>query len=287
MIRLSRSKIILFVVFIAIAGFAFYKYIPNNSAEECKNPTKMEDYTDGKERLVICKDIIQYGDKTVTTRKDTPDLFAYRFNDKETWDVTQEVVAYKLDNKEFIAIFSVVNPQSWYKRSGYIFQKDGDNFKPIFHKTFDDLSGRWAGVRFDENGSVFEPNAIAVNQDFGYIGPLGQRIYWRDYYVWDSSKNTFVLSNDKMSFRLDEIRKTYNELDQEACGNESPSMVGKKISDLYSTRKNSEHFCNDSSPVPYISNAQAEMFLKAKKALDEIGQGKNYSFSEIKNIKLE
>jgi hypothetical protein len=246
----------------------------------------MEDYTNGKERLLICKDTIQYGDKTVTTRKDTPDLFGYRFNDKETWDVTQEVVAYNLDNKEFIAIFSVVNPQSWYKRSGYIFQTDGDNFKPIFHKTFDDLSGRWAGVRFDENGSVFEPNAIVVNQDFGYMGPLGQRIYWRDYYVWDSTKNTFTLSNDKMSFRLDEIRKTYNELDLEACGNESPSMVGRKISDLYSTRKNSEHFCNDSSPVPYISNAQAELFLKAKKALDEIGQGKNISYEQVENIDL-
>ena len=286
MTKISRLKIILLVIFIALAGFAFYKYIPNNSADDCKNPTKMEDYTDGKERLAICKDIIKYGNQTVTTREDTPDLFGYRFNDKETWNVTQEVVAYKLDNKEFIAIFSVVNPQSWYKRSGYIFQKDGENFKPIFHKTFDDLSGRWAGVRFDENGSVFEPNAIAVNQDFGYMGPLGQRIYWRDYYVWDAAKDTFVLANDKMSFRLDEIRKTYSELDQEACGNESPSMVGRKISDLYTTRKNSEHFCNDSSPVPYISNTQAELFLKAKKALDEIGQGKNYSFKDIENINL-
>lgn len=286
MIKLSRSKIILLVILIAIAGFAFYKYIPTNSIDDCKNPPKMEDYTSGKERLVICKDTIQYGNQTVTTRKDTPDLFGYRFNDKETWDVTQEVVAYKLDNKEFIAIFSVVNPQTWYKRSGYIFQKDGNKFKLIFHKSFEDLNGRWTGVRFDENGSLFDSNAIAVNQDFGYMGPLGQRIYWRDYYVWDSSKNTFILANDKMSFRLDEIRKTYNELDQEACGNESPSMVGRKISDLYSTKKNSEHFCNDSSPVPYISNAQAEMFLKAKKALVEIGQGKNYSFSEIKNIAL-
>lgn len=285
--KMTKKAILILLLIIGIGSLVLFGYIPIKNNDDCKNPTKMEDYTDGKERLVICKDKIQYGDKTVTTREDTPDLFGYRFNDKETWDVTQEVVAYKLDNKEFIAIFSVVNPQSWYKRSGYIFQKDGENFKPIFHKTFDDLSGRWAGVRFDENGSVFEPNAIDVNQDFGYIGPLGQRIYWRDYYVWDSSKNTFVLSNDKMSFRLDEIRKTYNELDQEACGNESPSMVGKKISDLYSTRKNSEHFCNDSSSVPYISNEQVGMFLKAKKALNEIAQGKNYSFSEINNIELE
>jgi len=287
MIKLSRSKIALLLLFITIAGLALFKYLPNKSADECKNPTKLEDYTDGKERLVICKNTIRYGNQTVTTRRDAPDLFGYRFNDKETWDVTQEVVAYKLDNKEFIAIFSVENPQTWYLRSGYIFQKDGDEFKLIFNKSFKDLKGRWAGVRFDENGSLFDSNAIAVNQDFGYMGPLGQRIYWRDYYIWDSAKNTYVLANDKMSFRLDEIRKTYDELDREACGNESPSMKGRRISELYDSRKNHEHFCNDSSPVPYISNTQAEMFLKAKKALDEIGQGKNYSFNEIKNIDLE
>jgi hypothetical protein len=287
MIKLSRLKITLLLLFIAIAGIALFNYLPNKSVADCKNPTKLEDYTDRKERLVICKDTIRYGNQIVTTRKDAPDLFGYRFNDKETWDVTQEVVAYKLDNKEFIAIFSVENPQTWYLRSGYIFQKDGNDFKLIFNKSFKDLNGRWAGVRFDENGSVFDSNAIAVNQDFGYMGPLGQRIYWRDYYIWDSAKNTYILANDKMSFRLDEIRKTYDELDQEACGNESPSMKGRRISALYESRKNHEHFCDDSSPVPFISNNQAEMFLKAKKALDEIGQGKNYSFNEIKNIDLE
>jgi len=287
MIKLSRINFTLILAFIVIGTVAFSQFNPFSKSEECKNPSKLEDYTEGRERISVCKDSIRYGDKVVTTRQKSPDLFGYKFNDKETWEVTQEIVAYELDNKEFIAVFSVENPQTWYLRSGYIFQKDGDNFKLIFKKGFKDLKGRWAGIRFDENGSVFNSNAIAVNQDFGEMGSLGQRIYWRDYYTWDSSKNTYILTNDKMSYRLDEIRKTYDELDQEACGNESPSMEGRRISELYDLRKDHEHFCDDSSPVPFISNKQAEMFLKAKKALDEIGQGKNYSFDEIKNINIE
>lgn len=282
-----QMKFILLCLFIGIGVLALYKYHLNKSTDDCKNPTKLEDYTDGKENLVICKDSIKFGNKIVTTRTKTPDLFGYRFNDKEIWDVTQEVVIYKLDKKEFLAIFSVVNPQTWYMRSGYIFQREGDDFKLIFSKSYKDLNGRWTGVRFDENGSLFESGAIAVNQDFGEMGFLGQRISWRDYYTWDSSKNTYVLANNEMSFRLDEMRKYYEETDLEACGNESAAMKGKKISDLYATRKNFDHFCDDSSPVPFITNKQAEMFLKAKKALDEIGQGKNYSFAEVKNINLE
>lgn len=283
----KHINFVLLIVIICIGSFILTRYLPAKSEFGCKNPTKLEDHTEGRERISICKDSITFGDKTITTRQETPDLFGYNFNDKETWEVTQEIVAYELDNKEFVAIFSVENPQTWYLRSGYIFQKDGDNFKLIFKKGFKDLRGRWAGVRFDENGSVFDSNTIALNQDFGEMGPLGQRIYWRDYYVWDSSKNTYVLANDKMSYRLDEIRKTYDELDQEACGNESPSMKGRRISELYDLRKDHEHFCDDSSPIPFISNKQAKMFLKAKKALDEIGQGKNYSFDEIKNVDLE
>lgn len=280
-------KIVLLLLFITIAGLTLFKYLPNKSADECKNPTKIEDYTDGKERLTVCKDSVKYGNTIITTKDKTPGIFEYKFDEDDTWEPTHEVIVYKIDNKDYVAIFPVINPQSWYMRSGYIFQKNENEYKLIFSKTFKDLNGRWMGVRFDENGSVFEPNSIAVNQDFGEMGPLGQRISWRDYYTWNSSKNTYVLANNEMSFRLDEIRKYYDETDLEACGNESPSLKGKRISELYAIRKTFDHFCDDSSPVPFINNKQAEMFLKAKKALYEIGQGKNYSFSEIENIELE
>ncbi len=283
----KRIKLILLFLFIGIGALALFKYFPSKSIDNCKNPTKLEDYTDGKERLVICKDSVKYGSTVVTTKDKTPGVFEYVFDEDDTWEPTHEVVVYKIDNKDYVAIFPVINPQSWYMRSGYIFQKQGEEFKLIFNKTFKDLSGRWTGVRFDENGSLFESSAIAVNQDFGEMGFLGQRISWRDYYTWDPSKNTYVLANNEMSFRLDEMRKYYDETDLEACGNESPSLKGERISELFEIRKNFDHFCDDSSPHPYISNKQAEMFLKAKKALDEIGQGKNYSFNEIKNIDLE
>ena len=87
-----------------------------------------------------------------------------------------------------------------------------------------------------------------------------------------------------MSLRMSEIRNAYEELDLNACGNESPEMKGNKISDLYQNRKDRDHFCDDNSPVPYISNKQAEIFLKAKKALEENSQGSNLSFGDIEKL---
>lgn len=285
---MHRIKILLLFLLIGVITYTFLIRTQETKTEEdCKNPTKIEDYTDRDKAYRICESTVMYGDIIVANKEDYPDLFGYLFNNKEVWDVKQEVVVYKIEENEFIAIFPVVNPYTWYMRSGYIFQKMDGEYKLVFSKPFKDLQGRWTGVRFDENGSIFDSNAIAVNQDFGEMGYAGQRISWRDYYTWDSSKNTYVLANNKMTFRLNEMRKYYEDTDLEACGNESSVMEGKRISELYSTRRAYEHFCDDSSPHPYISKNQVEMFLKAKKALDEIAEGKNYSFSEIKKISLE
>jgi len=284
---IKKNKILLIIILIISAFFISSKsYSSLINDDTCKNPTQIEDYTDRDIRLTICKDLIKYGDTTVVRKEDDPELFEYRLNDKEIWNVTHEVVVYKINNNEYIAIFPVVNPQSWYKRSGYIFQKSDDSFKLIFKRDFDSLSGRWTGVRFDENGSVFDPNVLIVNQDFGALGPDGQRIRWTDYYIWNEIKKNYELANNKMSFRFTEIRNAYDEIDLNACGNESPELKGSKISDLYTIRQNNEHFCDDESPVPYISNEQAEMFLKAKKALVEINQGKNHSFNNIERMDI-
>lgn len=280
---IKKFKVPLIAILIISAIFIYFKSSPTLVKDNsCKNPTKIEDYTDGDVRLTICKDSVNYGNAIVTSKEENPNLFGYRFNDKEIWNVTHEVVVYKIKNKEYIAIFPVVNPQSWYKRSGYIFQKSDDSFKLIFKRDFDSLSGRWTGVRFDENGSVFDPNVIVINQDFGALGPDGQRIRWTDYYVWNKEKENYEIANNKMAYRMNEIVKAYEELDDTACGNESPQMKDISISDLYQTRKENVHICDDSSPVPYISNSQAEIFLRAKSALAEIGKGKNLSFQDIK-----
>lgn len=256
------------------------------SQEKCKNPTKFEDYTDRDKRLHICEDSINYGDLMVTDKKSTPGIFEYKFNDQDPWKPTHEVIVYSIDKDEFIAIFPVINPQSWYRRSGYIFQKTEDSYKLIFERDFESLSGRWTGVRFDENGSVFDSNVLVVNQDLGALGPEGQRIRWTDYYQWDSNKNSYILANDKMGFRMKELIKSYDELDLVACGNESQDLVGKRISELYQARSKNDHFCNDTSPVPYISNKQATLFLKAKKALESNSNGDNKSFKDIKSVDI-
>lgn len=285
---LPKHQILL--ILITVATFTFIIWRPelniNNRNESCKNPTKFEDYTDKDKRLLICEDSVNYGDDQVTTKHKTPGIFEYKFNDQDPWEPTHEVVTYKIDSTEYIAVFPVINPQSWYRRSGYIFQKTDNEYKLIFSRDFESLSGRWTGVRFDENSSVFDPSTIVVNQDFGALGLDGQRIRWTDYYVWNNQKETYELANNKMAYRMKEIVKAYEELDLTACGNESPEMEGNSISDLYQTRKDNDHFCDDDSPVPYISNKQAEMFLKAKTALTEISKGENISFQEVENVRV-
>lgn len=286
--NMKRKSLIAIISIIGIILlFKLFTPTPTTSQENCKNPTKLEDYTDRDKRLLICEDSVTYGDVMVTNKNNTPGIFEYKFNDQDPWEPTHEVIVYSIDKDEFIAIFPVINPQSWYRRSGYIFQKTEDSYKLIFDRDFESLSGRWTGVRFDENGSVFDSNVLVVNQDLGALGPEGQRIRWTDYYQWDSNKNSYILANDKMGFRMKELIKSYDELDLVACGNESQDLVGKRISELYQTRSQNDHFCIDNSPVPYISNKQATLFLKAKKALDANSKGDNKSYNDIESINLQ
>jgi len=285
-----KNKKILVVLVLLITIIALF--ISNKSKllvlkdESCKNPTKYEDYLTKDKRLLICKDTIKYGNTIVAKKEELPDLFVYKFNDNEDWAATYEAVAYKIQNDEYIAIFPVINPQSWYKRSGYVFQKEDNSYKLIFERNFDSLEGRWTGVRFDENGSVFDPSVIVVNQDLGALGYDGQRIRWTDFYEWNANKKTYDLANNKMGYRMKDIIEASDEIDGTACGIESASMKGKKISDLYAIKKENDHFCDDNSPVPYITNGQATLFLKTRKALIENTQGKNYSFNDIDSIEL-
>ncbi len=285
--RRKLISVIIFILIVVIALLLFTYFRPKQEIASCSSPTKLEDYSNRQDHLLICKDLISYGKRVVATREQYPALFEYKvFQDEKPSTPQFEAVIYFLDEKEFIAIFPIINPVVSYTRAGYVFEKENNGYKLIFERPFSSLSGRWTGVRFSGGGSIFEGNSIEVYQDLGVLAGLGNVIPWSDYYDWDSAQNTYVLANNKHIFDIKDMQKRYEDMNGSNCEKQSSTKLSNKILDLYPTRKNIDHYCPDNSQVPFVTKEQATSFMKGLKALEMIKNGANISKEDVEKIKL-
>lgn len=273
----------LLVVLLLISSLFSIKKQYFNGQSFCKNPVKLEDNSDRKKLFTVCSDKIFYDNILVTDKSKNPEIF-----DTKLATPKLEVVIYSIDSRDLILIFPIASMATWYAKGVNVFVNENGKHKEIFKRGIDELSGRWRGVEIMGQDSIYSSGlaSIVVNQDLGSLQFEGDRISWSDYYDFDKQNLKFVLANNKHKYEFEKKKKIYEEQDSKFCSGESPVLIGKKISDLYPTRKSFEHFCFDESSVPYVSKGQATIFLKAKKAIDRILGGENLSINDIKDIEF-
>src|SRR3989344_2677415 len=285
------SKFIVLILFaISLLTVVYYK----NSKNNCVNPFELKDFTSRKEVVRICNNTLYRGSTKVVSKNEYPDLFEFLLNkDSEPDEVKQYVRVFENDKQEYVSMKSVIDYNSWNDSSIGIYRKEGNKYKLIFKKSFDDNQGRWVNIEFGEDFSTRDPyfslsyrgEGISISGDIGYLGCLGScRLLWWDYYDWDSNKKTFVLANNKHHENFKKLLENYEDFDKNTCLDEA--SVSKSISSLYPIRKNKEYICSDDALEPATRPQQAEMLLKGMKAIEMIINGENIPMSEVKNVKI-
>lgn len=297
--KLSKRFItaIPFFKFIAIILFAtsllavvYYK----NNKNICVNPFELKDFTSRKETVRICNNALYRGSTKVVDKSEYPDLFEFFLNkDSEPNEVRQFVRVFEKDNQEYVSVISLIDYTSWNNSSIGIYQKENDKYKLIFKKSFDDNQGRWVNIEFGEDfasrNNVFSLSlrgeGITISGDIGYLGCLGAcRLLWWDFYDWDSSKNTYVLANNKHPENFKKLLENYEEFDKTTCLYEA--NISESISSLYPIRKNKEKICSDFVQEPSTNVKQAEFLLKGIRAIESIIDGENISMSQVDKVKF-
>lgn len=270
-------KILFFVII--ITSLKFFLLANNN----CVNPFEVRDYRMSKKEIVkICNNKLYFGSKKIVDKKDYQDLFEYKVSDKFE-PTEQHVIIFEQSNKTYVSVISIVNGVSWYRSAIGVYRKNSNNFELVFKKDFSENKGRYSEINFfsmDEKGAGIK--GLTISRDVGHLGCYGCLMEWTDYYDWDQNKQTFVLSNNKHAFEFSKLLEKYQNEDESACNDVNYAKAS--ITELYKYRKGIEKFCDDNAIVPYISSDQATIFLKAKKAIGEIINGKNISIEDLESI---
>lgn len=272
------------IFFILLAIFFSTKQAFISSS--CKNPTSVDDFTVSKNEVVrICEDQIKRGQTVVVSRNEYSDLFEYSPKEGKSEPTQQYVKVFTKDNNEYVSIVSVMDYSSWFSSAIGIYQKDKNSYKQVFRQSYlDGRFGRWTRIDLLNMPGIEDQSTIAVSGDLGYLGCLGCRINWTDYYDWDNNQKTYILANNKHTDKFQELQTEYEKTDKEACSSEIPPQPTKVISEIYQIRKDSEHFCDDGSISPLITPPQAETFLKAKRTIERIISGENLSNQDVSKI---
>lgn len=281
--QIKRINLLIIFCFFLILIFS-YRYFSKSS---CTNPFEVQDYTESKKEVVkICGDKFFRGNIEVVNKSKFPDLFEYKLNkDKDPVNTEHRIRIFsKEKGSEYVSIISVIDWTTWLNSSIGIYRKEGNTYKQVFKRTFSDNNGRWIYIHFLSSEPMFYNNILSISDDLGYLGCYSCRINWTDYYDWSDSEKTFVLANNKHSFEFKKLLEEYETNDVTICKNEA--NLDESITNLYQYRNGNEKFCGDSAEVPFTSSGQATIFLKAKKAIGEIINGKNFSIKDVENIKL-
>ncbi len=291
-IRLPILKFIVVVIIFAIillSAFYFYK----SNKDNCVNPFEVKDFTSGKEAVRICNDVLFRGSTKVVGKDEYPDLFEFLLNeDSKPDEVKQYVRVFEKDKHEYVSVKSIIDYTSWHNSSIGIYVKEDKEYKLIFKKSFDDNQGRWVNIEFGEDYTSRDPyfnltstgEGVSISGDLGYLGCLGCRLLWWDYYVWDAGKKTFVLANNKYPENFKRLLEDYEEKDKTTCFDQE--KVSESISDLYLIRKDKDKICADDAIEPATTISQAEMLLKAKEAIRRIINGENIPMSKVDEVKI-
>lgn len=290
--KLSKKTLFFFVLFfiICILILHFYK-----SRGNCVNPFEVKNFIQGNKIIQICNNILFVGSIKVVSDKEFPDLFRYSLNkDSKPYEVVQYIRNYKERETELISFVSTIDSITWNKSAIGIFRKEKDGeYKLIFKREFKDNQGRWVDINFgidyvDKDPYFFlrsKGSGFSIKGDIGMLGCYGAcRMPWQDFYDWDDNKGTYVIVNNEKPEIFKKLMNSYDNLDKSTCQNKIGESL--TISELYPIRKDKLKFCSDTSEVPYTTNTQAKNFLKAKKAIQMIINGKNLSSSDISKINL-
>jgi len=287
-IRKEFIALVLFAIILVTASF-FYKNDKNN----CINPLEVKDFTSGIETVRICNDTLYRGSTKVVGKNEYPELFEFLLNkDSKPEKVKQYVRVFESDSQEYVSMKSIIDYTSWNDSSIGIYRKEGKEYKLIFKKAFDDNQGRWVNIEFGEDYTSRDPyfnlsstgEGISISGDLGYLGCLGCRLLWWDYYDWDTNKKTFVLANNKHPENFKRLLEDYEEKDKNTCLDQA--KVSESITDLYSVRKNKDKICSDNAIEPATTLSQAEMLLKGKEAIRLIISGENIPMSQVDKVKI-
>lgn len=226
-------------------------------------------------------------------KNEYPDLFEFLLNeDSKPEKVRQYIRVFEKDNQEYVSMKSIIDYTSWHNSSIGIFLKEDNEYKLIFKKTFDDNQGRWVNIEFGEDYTSRDPyfnltssgEGVSISGDLGYLGCLGCRLLWWDYYDWDANKKTFVLANNKHPENFKRLLEDYEEKDKTTCLDQA--NVSESISDMYPLRKTKSKLCSDDAQEPLTTTGQAEMLLKGKEAIRLIINGENIPMSEVDKVRI-
>jgi len=246
----------------------------------CKNPEQVYDRSrDSAKQVLLCTDKITYGGITVVQKKTLPDLFRYRFLDKEDQPVKTYVdIFQKSTGIHYIAVRTMWDYTTGRFSAVGIFKEQNGTFTPIFRKTFDENRGRGVDISFHSSPGLdsgpFDYSYISISGDVGKLGCYGCRMEWTDYYDWNQDAGTFLLANNAHVQEFEQLKSEYEERDKTACSDVADAY-GARISDLFPDRHDKEQFCGDNAMIPYISNVEAGIFMKAKQTITDILAGKN------------
>ncbi len=286
--------LLLIIVLFGVSGFT-QDSEKTQETDSCFNPYELKDSTAGVEAVRICENTLYRGNLKVVHKDEFKDLFEYSYGeDSEPDKVTQYVRVFERDKQEYVSLKSVFDSVTWNQSAIGIYRKEGDAYKQIFKKGFEENTGRWVDIEFGEDVSFRDPyfylnqkgDGISISGDIGYLGCYGAcRMLWWDFYDWDERKKTYVLSNNKHPESFKKLLESYEDFDKNTCMNEA--SVDAVISELYPLRKDKVKICTDTDIEPTTTVAQAEMLLKGIKAINRIIEGENISMNEVKDIELD
>lgn len=192
-------------------------------------------------------------------------------------------VEFEADNQKYKAAIQGYESESKSTQEITIFDKNNTG---IFQK------------KFYEDGFLGSILNYSIATDSGEItqtGSLGSlgcnsnqcNIMWTNFYTLNSEKNSYKLDNNSHKDFFKSLLVSYNVLDNRGC-----SILGNRIipdhdklsfTKLYEKYKSIPYYC---SKELGILPESLQLFLKSKKAVQEIINGENLSSNDIQEISL-
>lgn len=220
--------------------------------------------------------------KIFETSESFPDLF---FNSTLGSDYRLKQTV-ETNNKSSLGLILIIRtmecPGNWCTKGAGIYLIKGTAVKRVFQLKDSDVPGRTSGIEIISTN----PLSIRTYFDFGYVGALGNRYYWSNYYDWDSGKEELVLSNTRYPTEFKKLLVEYREFEKDPCYQEG--LKNETITTLYEKRKGEKKLCpntEDDNVSPDVKDAK--LFLQAKSTLQEILNGKDYSHTDVKDYNTQ
>lgn len=207
-----------------------------------------------------------------------PDLFYYTpDNGKTKLEIIKQVFLFPKNNPQFFVISSMMNGGPWQRYADGVYKFQGGIIRRVFKRGFREITGRWPFINFDNTRSAF-----SLNGDHGYIGCLGCRLDWIDFYTWSELNQEFVLDNVNHKEEFQKLLVEYQRKDNSGCkeglaGTIIKEHVNLTFSELYKKYPDEKIYCNKKLGI-YKEDVLA--LIKSIKIIKEIIIGNNVTYEE-------